>query len=90
MSRTDDDGHNPEANEVLKAVGDKSKLHIAVIDKPQNWQQRDPKKQRPSQWSTPNLMPEVPKRHHQRNSGDEIPPSQRVSNANVPKWVDDR
>ena len=87
--RTDDDGHNPEASEVLKAVGDKRKLHIAVIDKAQNRRQRDHKKQHPSQRPTPNLMPKTPESYRQRDSCGQISPSQRIRDANVPKRIDE-
>ena len=88
-SRTDNDGHNPNTCEILKAISDKSILHIAVINKFQNRQQRHRKKQRPGQRTTTNPRPKVPESYRQCNSGDEIPPSQWIGNADIPKRIDD-
>ena len=85
----DDHGHDPNACQILKTVGDKSILHIAVIDKAQHRRQRNCKKQRPGQRSAPKPLPKVPESYHQYNGGDEIPPSQWIGGANVPKRIDD-
>ena len=87
--RANDDRHDPDAGEVLKAVGDESVLHVAVIDEAEHRRQGDRKEQRPGQRSAPERPPEAPEGHGQRDGGDEIPPSERIGDADVPKWVDD-
>ena len=86
--RTDDDGHDPNTGEILKAVGDKSISHIAIIDETQHRRQRDRKEQRPSQRSFPQLQPETPQSGPHHDSSNKIPPSQQVGGMDVPTRVD--
>ena len=85
----DQDRHDPDAGQVLKAVGHKGVQHVAVIHETQHRRKCHCKKQGPGQWPAPDPAAQEPQRCRQRRRPGQGQPGPRVPDADFPARVDD-
>ena len=84
---TDEYRHHADASQILKAISDEGKLHVAVIHKTKHWRQRHGKKRHSGQWSTAQALPAEPKQRGNRDAGNDIGPGQRIADVDIPQRI---
>ena len=84
---TDEYRHHADAGQILKAISDEGKLHVAVIHKTKHWRQRHGKERHPGQWPTAQALPAEPEQRRNRDAGNDIDPGQRVADADIPQRI---